>query len=103
MKDNRSPMVLDYLATTPELPSETLEALTGILGELPYFQIHLILRMLDQRGFFSEQAESNIVKLLDNDNFFIARRAYEHLAKQNVSAETAALLQAFRVKHRDRL
>ncbi len=103
MKDNRSPMVLDYFAAKSELPSETLEELTRILDRLPYFQIHLVLRMLDQRGFFSEEVESNIVGLLGNDNFFIARRAYEHLAKCDVSAETTAVLQAFREKYGDRL
>jgi hypothetical protein len=59
--------------------------------------------MLDQRGFFSTEVESNVVELLGNDNFFIARRAYEHLAKRDVSAETTAVLQAFREKYGDRL
>jgi hypothetical protein len=103
MKDNLSPVVLDYFAAKPELPPETLEALTRILDRSPYFQIHLVLRMLDRRGYFSEEVESNIVELLDNDNFFIARRAYEHLSKCDVSAETTAMLQAFREKHGDRL
>ncbi len=103
MSANYSPMVLDFFAAQPDLPAETLERLTGVLDRLPYFQIHLIFRLLDKREFFSEKVEADIARLLDNDNFFIARRASEHLMKQDLSAETKRKLDAFREQNRQRL
>jgi hypothetical protein len=103
MNRNDSPMVLDYFAALPDLPEETLEGLTGVLDRLPYFQVHLILRMLDQREFFSAKAEADITSLLDSENFFIARRASEHLLRHELSDTTRRKLAAFREQNRDRL
>ena len=103
MKSMYSPMVLGHFADQPDLPPETLEGLTGRLDRLPYFQIHLILRLLEERKFFSETTESNIAQLLSNDDFFKARRAYEHLTKQDLSSETESKVNAFREQNRDRL
>ncbi|MCL4205301.1 MAG: hypothetical protein KJ000_22690 [Pirellulaceae bacterium] len=103
MSTSYSPMVLDYFAAQPELPAETLEGLSAILSELPYFQVHLTLRLLDAKGFCSEKAETYVAGLLDHDNFFIARRASEHLSKQAVGETTKRRLETFREQHRDRL
>jgi hypothetical protein len=103
LNSNYSPLILDYLSSQDDLPRETLEGLTGILNELPYFQIHLILRLLDKRAFFSEQVESDVAGLLDNQDFFIARRASEHLMKQQLGSETKRKLDAFRQQYRQRL
>ncbi len=100
---NYGPLIIDYFTAQAELPAETLEGLTGVLDRLPYFQLHLILRLLDQRAFFSPQVEANVRRLLDNKDFFIARRASEYLSKQTLSDPTKRDLQAFREKHRDRL
>jgi hypothetical protein len=103
LNGNYSPLILDYLSSQEELPPGTLEGLTGILNQLPYFQIHLILRLLDKRAFFSEQVESDVAGLLDNPDFFIARRASEHLMKQQLGSETQRKLDAFRQRYRQRL
>jgi hypothetical protein len=103
MQANCSPLVLDYFTAVPKLPAETLEGLTGVLDRLPYFQVHLILRLLDQRGFLSARAESNIAGLLEHENFFIARRAYEYLASHETTDATTEQVQAFRARHADRL
>jgi len=103
MKSMYSPIVLDYFATQPDLPRTTLEGLTACLDRLPYFQVHLILRLLEQRKFFSEKTESDISRLLDGDDFFIARRACEHLMKQDLGSETEGKVNAFRERNRDRL
>ena len=103
LNSNYSPMILDYFSAQEGLPPETLEGLTGILNQLPYFQIHLILRLLDNREFFSEQVESDVAGLLDNPDFFIARRASEHLLKQQLGSETKRKLDAFRQQYRQRL
>jgi hypothetical protein len=103
MSTSYSPMVLDYFAAQPELPADTLEGLTAILNKLPYFQVHLTLRLLDAKGFCSERAETYVAGLLDHENFFIARRASEHLSRQTLGEATKQRLEAFREKHRDRL
>ena len=97
------PLILEYLDADPALPSSTLEGLTGRLSELPYFPIHLILRMLEKRGFSSPKTISDVAGLLDNEDFFIARRAYEHLGKQDLDAETENRVARFREQNRDRL
>ena len=96
-------MVLAHFAYQPDLPPTTLEGLTGRLDGLPYFQIHLILRLLEERKYFSGTTESSISQLLSNEDFFKARRAYEYLSKQDLSGETASKVSAFREQNRDRL
>jgi hypothetical protein len=97
------PMILQKLSADPDLPATTLEDLTGRLMQFPYFPIHLILKTLEERKFASEKTISDVAALLDNDDFFIARRAYEHLAKQDLDAETGNKVNAFRERNRDRL
>ena len=98
-----SPMILDYFSAQLDLPAETLEGLTGILNQLPYFQVHLILRLLDERSYFSKQVEADVAGLLDSPDFFIARRASEHLMKQQPGSATKRKLDAFRQRYRQRL
>lgn len=102
MTTHTSRPIIGYFAAQPELPAETLEALSGILGELPYFQVHRILLLL-QKQESSTKIEANIARLLDHDDFFIARRASEHLLKQTPGDSTRRKLDAFRDKYRDRL
>lgn len=103
MSSNYSPLVLEYFGNVADLPAETLEGLTAVLGQIPYFQVHLTLRLLDSKSFFSERVEANIAALLDHENFFIARRASQHLAQQTLSDASRQRLEAFREQHRDRL
>jgi hypothetical protein len=103
MKNTYSPIVLDHFAADPNLPQSTLEGLTARLDQLPYFQIHLILRMLEQRKAFSPKTQADVARLLSSDNFFIARRACEHLMKQDLGRETESRVNAFRDENRDRL
>jgi hypothetical protein len=98
-----SPVVLEFLAGERELPRATLEELTSHLDQLPYFQVHLILRMLEQRKFLSAQTEADVSRLLAGDDFFIARRACEFLEKQKLGSETERQVRDFRARNRDRL
>ena len=65
MKSMNSPVILDYFAAERDLPRETLEGLTARLGRLPYFQVHLVLRLLEQRNFSSPKTEADVARLLD--------------------------------------
>ena len=103
MKSIYCPMVLAHLAGEPDLPATTLEGLTERVDRLPYFPVHLILGLLEQRDFFSAKTEADVSRLLDSDNFFVARRASEFLLKQELGSETQSKVNAFREKNRDRL
>lgn len=103
MRSTDCPMILQELAADPDLPATTIEGLTGRLSRLPYFPIHLILRMLEERTFASEKTISDVAALLDSDDFFIARRAYAHLVKQDLNADTEDKVNAFRERNRGRL
>ena len=103
MRSADCPLVLQMLAAEPELPASAIEKLTGRLKQFPYFPVHLILRMLEERRFASDKTIADVVQLLDSDNFFIARRAYEHLARQELDAPTAKRVGAFRERNQDRL
>jgi hypothetical protein len=103
MKDTYSPMVLRYFSEQPDLPPTTLEGLTQRLDHLPYYQVHLILRLLEQREFSSDRTLEDISRLLEGDNFFVARRASEYLMKQELDRETHSKVTAFRERNRDRL
>jgi hypothetical protein len=103
MRSVDCPMILHELAAEADLPATTIEALTGRLSELEFFPIHLILRMLEERKFASEQTISDVTALLAGDNFFVARRAYEHLVKQELGGDTQAKVDAFLEQNRSRL
>jgi hypothetical protein len=103
MKSIYAPVILDYFAAQADLPTTTLEGLTGRLDRLPYYQVHLILRLLEQRKFFSEKTESDVSQLLASDNFFIARRACEYLMEQELDSRTEGKVNAFRERNRARL
>ncbi len=102
LDDHTSRPLLEYFASQPDLPAEALEGLSAVLGELPYFQVHRILLLLEKRES-SAQVEANVARLLEHENFFIARRAYEHLRKQAAGDGTERRLAAFRERYGDRL
>ena len=97
------PLILQEIDAEADLPATTIESLTGRLSQLPYFPVHLILKMLEERSFVSEQTISDVAALLESDNFFIARRASEHLLKQDLDADTESKVSAFRERNSDRL
>lgn len=97
------PMILQELAAQPDLEAATLEGLTDKLDKFPYYPIHLILNMIETRKFASTKTIGDVAALLESDNFFIARRAYEHLTRQKLDADTQKRVDAFRAHNRDRL
>ena len=96
-------LVIELLESDRELEGDILEALTSNLGQQDYYPIHLALRLVERREFFSKGVEADIVKLLQAKDFFIARRASDFLSKQELSASAKEKLASFREKHADRL
>jgi hypothetical protein len=102
LDDQTNRPLLEYFAAQPDLPIETLEALSGILEQLSYFQVHRLLLLLEKQEV-TATVEANVARLLDHENFSIARRAYEHLQKQGSDGRTQQQLAAFREQNQDRL
>lgn len=104
MQGHHMPQLIEALSDEGELPAATLERLTADLQRLPYYPVHLILQQLEQRAFHSRRTEADVVRLLDNADFFLARRAYQHLLQLPARDEaTAKRLEAFQAQHEGRL
>jgi hypothetical protein len=64
-----------------------------------YYEIHLFLRLAEREAYASPVLTAQTSKLLDNPDFFIARRAYAFLnSLPTVDALTAARLQVCRAR-----
>ena len=98
-----SALVIELLESDEQLENGILEQLAANIGNQEYYLIHLALRLIEGREFFSNAIEADIVKLLEIQDFFIARRASDFLSNQKLSASAKEKLDAFRVKHADRL
>ena len=98
-----SALVIELLESDEQLENGILEQLAANIGNQEYYLIHLALRLIEGREFFSNAIEADIVKLLEVQDFFIARRASDFLSNQKLSASAKEKLDAFRVKHADRL
>ena len=98
-----SALVIELLESEEQLENGILEQLAANIGNQEYYLIHLALRLIEGREFFSNAIEADIVKLLEIEDFFIARRASDFLSNQKLSASAKEKLDAFRVKHADRL
>lgn len=96
-------LVIELLESDGQLDDGILEELAASIGNQEYYLIHLALRLIESREFFSNAIEADIVKLLEVHDFFIARRASDFLSNQKLSASAKEKLDAFRVKHADRL
>lgn len=89
------PMIVRFMDKDPELSKETLEALTKPLNTLSYFPVNTILRLLEERGFFSAKTEADVLRLLESDSSNIAQRVSEFLSNQKLSSEGQKQLAAF--------
>lgn len=80
------------------------DRLASLLPELEsYFEVHLLLNLLEARNPGSAETLTQAGRVLQNDNFLIARRAYWFLEKQTLSEDLAKAVESFRVKYKDRL
>ena len=89
--------LLDRMAAGPPPPSAFLETVVaGLPGWSSYYEVHLLLRLAES-GRPTPPFCAQVAKLLDSDNFFIARRAHTFLSGQeSLDADTRTRLRAFR-------
>lgn len=96
-------MVIELLQSDDQLEDKIIEEFASSLVSQQYYPIHLGLRLIESREFFSKSIETDIVKLLHNQDFFIARRASDFLSNQQLSASAKEEFESFKVKYADRL
>ena len=96
-------MVIELLQSDDQLEDKIIEEFASSLVSQQYYPIHLGLRLIENREYFSKSVETDIVKLLHNQDFFIARRASDFLSNQQLSESAKEELESFKVKHADRL
>ncbi len=89
--------LVGVLGAMRELPASLLEAMGKVLVRMDrYYEVHLFLSLLEKHEYASGSLLREVSQLLDNGNFFIARRAYWYLKKQSLDNRTAHLIEKFR-------
>ena len=85
-------------------PAGFYNRLSEFLPELEsYFELHLLLKMLDERNPGSAETVRQVARVLGNDNFLVARRAYWYLKEQKLTDAQAAAVAAFEKQYEGRL
>ncbi len=96
--------LLGLLAKETDLPDALYEQL---VAQIPHFEefyeLHLLLRLLEDRNYASEQTLAHVAALLEHENFFLARRACWFLQKQKLSPDLQRKVKAFQEKNADRM
>ncbi|VGO13622.1 hypothetical protein PDESU_02179 [Pontiella desulfatans] len=70
----------------------------GLTETDTYYELHLFLNLIEKHQHVSEPLLMEVSRFLENENFFIARRAYWYLEKQSLNEQMAETLTAFQEK-----
>jgi hypothetical protein len=70
----------------------------GLTETDTYYELHLFLNLIEKHQHVSEPLLMEVSRFLENENFFIARRAFWYLEKQNLNEQMAERLAAFQEK-----
>jgi len=96
--------LLNLFAQEAKLPKALYQHLAMQIQHCEeYFELHLLLNLLEKGSYTSETVLTNTAKVLNHKNFFMARRAFWFLQKKELSPELKQKLKAFQEKHKDRL
>jgi hypothetical protein len=68
-----------------------------------YYEVHLLLTIQEDNNPGSPLVTEQVIRLLDNENFLIARRAYWFLEENPLSPTQQDTVDVFRHKYADRL
>ncbi len=98
-------LILGLLAKNQAgFPKGALEQLSAALPKFnSHHELHLFLTLVTARQAGSETISRNVAHLLSHRKFFIARRAYWYLEKQDLPEEIQAKVDSFYHKFMDRL
>lgn len=97
--------ILESLSNCPLTPPDAFyDSMSQFLPVLEsYYEVHLLITLEEQHNTGSKALVDNACKLLESDNFLIARRAYWFLQELDLVAGQSIAMAAFREKHSDRL
>ena len=88
---------------TEELPSGYLDRLSGWLARADsYYEVHLLLSLLERENASSDEAVSEAMSLLESDDSLVVRRSYRYLKAQELNHSQQKKLEAFEQQHPDR-
>ena len=91
--------LLELLEQETKLPGTLFDKMSEALpGMTTYYELHRLLRLFEKHKHVSQHMHKQASRLLEHDNFFMARRAFWHLEKQSLDEGTKNRLQAFRDK-----
>ncbi|MFO7938058.1 MAG: hypothetical protein R6V06_10710 [Kiritimatiellia bacterium] len=98
-------LCLRSLADVQEnMPGWFYDEMALYLPELDsFFEVHLLLSILEKQNPDSRYTVSAALKVLSDENFLIARRAYSFLEKQKLDKQQTAMVKDFRTEFKDRL
>ena len=89
--------LLDLLAKEKKLPQLLYGHLVAQIPRLgEYYELHLLLSLLEKGDYASAQALTNAAPVLDHENFFMARRAFWFLEKQELPPALEKKVKAFK-------
>ena len=106
-RSNRQKRVLflrSLSATRLKAPAGYYDRVSRWLGILEsYYEIHLLLNLMESRNPASAEVVKQVIPVLDNTNFLIARRAYYFLKGGTLDESQQKRVEAFRTGHEERL
>jgi Arc/MetJ family transcription regulator len=83
VNDGSSRLILDYFERLSDAPPALWIQTAAQLGQVhTYYDVNAVLNLLKRRGGDSEAVRLEVVKLLQSEDRFIARRAQEFLGAQ---------------------
>ncbi|KAA1242872.1 hypothetical protein [Aquimarina sp. RZ0] len=91
------------LQTKQNLPPDFFKKLNVIIPKLTYQEIDLFLRIVIAKDGITPEVISQLLPLLDNENFLIARRVYWFLNQQELSDFQKSQINVFYQKWKNRL
>jgi|TARA_B110000908_G_scaffold64590_1_gene78522 hypothetical protein len=92
-------LLLQLLEAKKELPDALIEKMITSLPLMKdYDEINAFLNMLEKLNYASPAVLTNSAKVLENNNFFIARRAYWYLEEKSLDKQNSDLVLKFREK-----
>ena len=91
--------LLGLLEAEASISGAQLDKLSVGLAEADsYYELHLFLGLVEKHKHVSEQLLLHVSRFLENENFFVARRAYWFLDKQMLNEQLTRQMEAFRKK-----
>ena len=85
-------------------PPEALDRLSSTLPKFAsHHELHMFLNLVTQNKAQSDTISRNVAHLLSHRKFFVARRAFWYLEKQNLPKDLQTKVDAFQEKHKERL